>query len=77
MRKYSRRNKTRAYESRGISIDPETLRLALARAEELELGWSEYVRRCIKADIVRGGTMKLYPRNKDPDADSSGGNPDA
>jgi hypothetical protein len=45
----------RTYVSAGISIDPEMHELAKARAAQLRMGWSEYVRRCLEIDIGSDG----------------------
>jgi hypothetical protein len=47
--------------SAGISIDPHTYARAKARAKELRMGWSEYVRRCLDLDLGAGGEMVIRP----------------
>lgn len=54
----------RTYKTRGISIDPELLEKAEQRAHDLKMGWSEYVRRCLEADLAKGGDMVIVPKTK-------------
>ena len=47
--------------SRGVSIDPQLYERAEARWKSLGMVWSEYVRRCIEADLREGGSMVIIP----------------
>ena len=54
----------RTYKTRGFSIDPQLEESAMNRARELNMSWSEYVRRCLEADIRVGGPMQIKPGSR-------------
>lgn len=47
--------------SQGVSFDPALLEKAKQRADELSMSFSEYVTRCLKRDIAKGGEFVIVP----------------
>lgn len=53
----------RVFKSKAVSMDPKLRADAEKRAAELEMSFSDYVRRCLIIDIYQGGKMVISPRS--------------
>ena len=53
----------RVFLTKGMSVDPVMYKAAMTRAAELRMTFSEYVRRCMEADLATGGDLHITPRN--------------